>query len=335
VSSAGTVTGGIGKQEARPPRRVVLLSESSGLAALLEHLLDDAGRLRRFPSLRAALERDGLADADTVVLDLPREGADTAVAHARHHWKGNLVVLAERGHHPRDVPMQPAWTLLTRPFSAQDLAAALGLPGIDPAGLDGAEAAAGAAGPGGWPAAAAGGGVRGAARRATAWALAVGDRVATTRPVDRALRALAAFGDSWRARRRVRVVGFSLVALVAFTIAFAVAAKDRCGPGCDGFGTGFSPIPTVAPGAPGVPATTAPRRLPPSTTAPADGPGTGAFGGVSGRPATSTTARATTTSRRPDPTRPTSPPTLPPTTTPTTAPPVTPTPPTTAPPTTQ
>jgi hypothetical protein len=366
VSAAGTVTGGVGREEGRPPRRVVLLSESAGLASLLRHLLDGGDRLVRFRSLREAMDRDGLLDADAVVLDLPREGADTAVAHARHHWRGELVVLAERGQvGPDAAPREPAWTLLTRPFPAQALTAALGLPGVDPAALDeagtdpaaagprpgdqpGAPGAArtrpagwrgapGAAGRGGWAALAAGTGVRGTARRATAWALAMGDRVAAARPVDRALRGLVAFADSWRAQRRVRVIGFTLFALVAFTIAFALAARERCGPGCDGFGTDFSPIPRVTQAPPGIPATTAPRRLP-VVTAPTGTPGTGAFGGASsGRAATSTTRPATTTtSRRPDPggqPRPTSPPTRPPTT-PTTVPPVTTTPPTTAPPTT-
>jgi hypothetical protein len=364
VSAAGTVTGGVGREEARPPLRVVLLSESAGLATLLRHLLDGGDRLVHFGSLREALDRDGLQDADTVVLDLPREGADTAVAHVRHHWRGRLVVLAARGQDRPHAPLEPAWTLLTRPFSAQALAAALGLPGLDPASLEepgtetaapagagpgpggwrgapgpagprpgGWPGAAGAAGRGGWGALAAGTGARGATRRATAWVLAAGDRVAAARPVDRALRGLVAFGDSWRAQRRVRVVGISVFALVAFAVAFAVAAQDRCGPGCDGFGTDFSPIPTVTQSPPGVPATTAPRRLP-ATTAPAGIPGTGAFGGVSsGRLATRTTQRTTTTSRRPAQPRPTSPPTRPPTT-PTTAPPVTTAPPTTGPTTT-
>jgi hypothetical protein len=309
VSMAGTATTGVGK-EARPPRRVVLLSESAGLAALVEHLLDGGGRLQRFTSLRAALDGDGLADADAVVLDLPRDGDDTAVAHARHHWKGRLVVLADRGRPRPEAPASPAWTFLSRPFPAQALAAALDLPGPDLAG---------------------------AATEPPAWA--AGDRSGVRGLADRALRALAGLPETWRDQRRVRVIGFSLVAVVAFAVAFALAAQDRCGAGCGAFGTGFSPLPTAAPEAPGGgPATTAPRRLPPTTAAVGvRGPaGAGAFD-RGGRLATTSTSgrRATTTTRRPGAGGPgsTSPPTRPPTT-PTTAPPTTEPPPTTAPPTT-
>ena len=38
----------------------------------------------------------------------------------------------------------------------------------------------------------------------------------------------------------MRVAGFSVLALVAFTVAFALAAQGaHCGPGCDAFGTVF------------------------------------------------------------------------------------------------
>ncbi|HZA83950.1 MAG TPA: hypothetical protein VFC13_21175, partial [Actinomycetes bacterium] len=129
----GTATE-VGPGQASPPRRVVLLSEGGGLAVLLRHLLGGGGRLHRFASLAEALDHDGLLDADTVVLDLPGEGADTAVAHVRHHWKGALVVLADRGRPRPDAPLQPAWTFLTRPFSVKDLATALGLSVVDPPG---------------------------------------------------------------------------------------------------------------------------------------------------------------------------------------------------------
>ena len=39
------------------------------------------------------------------------------------------------------------------------------------------------------------------------------------------------------------MAGFSVFALVAFTVAFALAAQGRCGPGCDALGTAFSPGP--------------------------------------------------------------------------------------------
>jgi hypothetical protein len=357
VSMVGTATE-VGPGQAPPPRRVVLLSESGGLAVLLRHLLGGGDRLHRFASLGEALDHQGLLDADTVLLDLPGEAADTAVAHVRHHWKGPLVVLADRGRPRPDVPLQPAWTFLTRPFSVQDLAAALGLAAVAPTGpatdIDPAAETGPAAGTGpeagvgpaaevaaAWAAArqaairpVAGGAsaIKGAGRLAPTWVQAAADRVGAAGLVDRALGALADFAEAWRERRRVRVAGFSLLTLLAFATAFALAAQDRCGPACGAFGTGFEPLPTVAPGGPGEPggpATTAPRRAPASTAATAGGAsGTGAFAGASGgRLATTTTVpRATTTTRgsgggAPGPT---TPPTRPPTT-PTTEPPTTPT----------
>jgi hypothetical protein len=152
--------------------------------------------------------------------------------------------------------------------------------------------------------------------------------------IDRVQRALVALTQGWKARRRVRVAGFSAFALVAFTVAFAMASQGRCGPGCDAFGTVFSPAPTIAASQSTAPSTTGPKRLTTTTARAAAGsPGTGAFRGVSGsRLATTTTRQATTTTRRPATTRPatTRPATTKPTTPPTTTPP-----PTTAPPTTQ
>jgi hypothetical protein len=154
--------------------------------------------------------------------------------------------------------------------------------------------------------------------------------------VDRAQRALVALTQGWKARRRVRVAGFSAFALVAFTVAFAMASQGRCGPGCDAFGTVFAPAPTIAASQSTAPSTTGPKRS--TTTAAASAaPGTGAFRGISGgRLATTTTRQqATTTTRRPvATTRPatTRPATTKPTTPPTTAPTTTAAPPTTQPP---
>src|SRR5829696_1841054 len=110
------MTRGAGR-EVRPPRRVVLLSESAGLAALLKFLLGASGTLTRFATIREADDREGLQDADTVVLDLPREGADTTLAQVRHRY----------------VAPDSALRLLERPFSAVALGTALGLPGLDAA----------------------------------------------------------------------------------------------------------------------------------------------------------------------------------------------------------
>jgi hypothetical protein len=335
----------------RPPRRVVLLSESMGLAALVKYLLGASGTLTRFATLREADDRDGLDDADTVVLDLPREGADTVLAQVRHRYRGELVVLADRGCGRPEAMADLAWTwtLLERPFSAVDLGTALGLPGLDAATAPGPKAdrhppvELRTARP--LPAALGGqGDVKAAARRSPTWApFAAAAGTAQAGLVDRVSRLLAALTQGWQAKRRVRVAGFSAFALIAFTVAFALAAQGgRCGPGCDAFGTVFSPAPTVAPAQSSAPSTTGPKRAPTTTVAKAGPGGTGAFQGVAGgRAATTTTTerRATTTTRKPSPggSPTTRPPTTRPPTTPTTAPPTTaPTtaPPTTAPPTT-
>ena len=139
MTTAGTATRGA-RREVRPPRRVVLLSESMGLAALLKYLLGASGTLTRFTGVREAADRDGLADADTVVFDLPRDGADTTLAQVRHRYRGELIVLAERGDGRPEAAPDPAWTLLERPFSAVDLAQRLGLPGLDAATAPGPKA---------------------------------------------------------------------------------------------------------------------------------------------------------------------------------------------------
>jgi hypothetical protein len=343
------------RREPRPPRRVVLLSESAGLAALLKYLLGASGTLTRFATIHEAGDRDGLDNADTVVLDLPREGADTILAQVRHRYRGELIVLADRGHGRPDSAPDPAWMLLERPFSAVALGTALGLPGLDAATAPGPKAeksdryppveirtarpipaALGGPAVGESPA-----DIKAAARRSPAWApfaAAAGDAKAGL--VKRVSRVVVALTQGWQAKRRVRVAGFSAFALVAFTVAFALAAQGgRCGPGCDAFGTVFTPKPTVVPASSNAPSTTGPKR-PTTTGARAAIPAaTGSFEGVSsgGRLATTTTARATTTTRRPSPggspttrpptTRPATTQTTAPTTTPTTQPPTTPPPP--------
>ena len=321
MTTAGTVTRGA-RREARPPRRVVLLSESAGLAALLKYLLGASGTLTRFATLREAGDRDGLDNADTVVLDLPREGADTTLAQVRHRYRGELVVLADPGHGRPEAAPDPAWTLLQRPFSAVDLGTALGLPGLDAATAPGPKAdpkpeskadryppveirtarplpaALGGPAENKGPA-----DIKAAAKRSPSWApFAAAASGAQAGLVDRVSRIALTLTEGWQAKRRVRVAGFSLFALVAFTVAFALAAQGgRCGPGCDALGTVFSPGPTVAPASSNAPSTTGPKRSTTTRKPPGAAPTT-----------------------RPPTTRPTTTPTTAPTTTPTTAPPTTP-----------
>ena len=363
-----------------PRRRVLLLAESAGLAAVLHHLLDPGDRLSRLGTLRELAETRALENADVVILDVPADDRPGAVRQVRRRYLGPLVVLVAKGDDTRGLQLDDRATLLTRPFSAETLGTALGHPGglrptrraeVRPAARSAEPAAAqppsagtrlsppaaAAVGPGaalagasattpGTPSAPAApaaappadaakvlADVKAAARQAPVRA------VPATPPgrldlVDRVQRALVALTQGWKARRRVRVAGFSAFALVAFTVAFAMASQGRCGPGCDAFGTAFSPAPTIAASQSTTPSTTGTQRSTSTTAARAAGsPGTGAFRGISGgRLATTTTERATTTTRRPvATTRPAT--TRPPATTKPTTPPTT-APPTTAPPTT-
>jgi hypothetical protein len=128
VSTAGTVPRGDSRPgEARPPRRVVLLSESAGLAAVLTRLLDRRDQLTRIGWSREVAEQGEFGDADLVVLDVPRAGRIAAVNQLRRRYRGPVVVFIERGDNARRLPPDQARTLLARPFSTDELKAALGL----------------------------------------------------------------------------------------------------------------------------------------------------------------------------------------------------------------
>jgi hypothetical protein len=377
VSTGDTGTRGSGPGDF-PRRRVLLLAESAGLAAVLHHLLDPADRLSRLGTLRELAETRALENADVVILDVAAEDRAGAVEQVRRRYLGPLVVLVAKGDDTGGLHLDDAATLLTRPFSADALAVALGPLGhpgrfrparrasvrlspedaaqlAPPAAVGPGAALAGApatipaapvaatapATPATAPPADAAkvlADVKAAARQAPVRAVPAAPP-GRLDLVDRAQRALVALTQGWKARRRVRVAGFSAFALVAFTVAFALASQGRCGPGCDAFGTVFAPAPTIAASQSTAPSTTGPKRS--TTTAASSGaaaPGTGVFRGISGgRLATTTTRQATTTTRRPvATTRPatTRSATTKPTTPPTTAPTTTAAPPTTAPPTT-
>jgi hypothetical protein len=137
---------------------------------------------------------------------------------------------------------------------------------------------------------------------------------------------LVALVEGWQTRRQVRVAGFAALAVVAFAVAFALAAHGRCGPGCDPLGTGLAP--TIASVGSRAPSSSGPRHPASTTIIRAGTPRTGAFLGTSGRRRASTTSgrsAATSTTRRPATTRPatTRPATTPSTVPPTTAPPPT------------
>jgi hypothetical protein len=296
-------------------RRVVLLAESAGLVGVLGHLLGPADRLSRVGSLRELAGGRSLDTADVVVLDLPDEGRAAAVRQVRRHYRGRLVVLAGEGARRAGPLADDACTLLARPFSVDDLAAALSVPGRTLAAAAAAQ----------WSPAG------GAARALPAAPGAAPGRL--DRLADRAVALLIALIEGWQTRRQVRVAGFAALAAVAFAVAFALAAHGRCGPGCDPLGSGLSPAPTIASVGSRAPSSTGPRYPASTTIIRAGTPGTGAFLGTSGRRRATTSSErsaATSTTRKPATTQPA---TTRPATTQSTAPTTT-FPPTTQPPTT-
>jgi hypothetical protein len=324
-------------------RRVLLLAESAGLAAVLHHLLDPADRLSRIGSLRELTETRALESADVVVLDVPAGDRAGAVGQIRRRYLGPLVVLIARGEDTGWLHVDDAATLLVRPFSAEELAAALAASGRPvPAPRATSQSASTARSTSSTATGAAPADPdfdpKAAARQASVRQTLA---VATGRGglLERGRRLLISIAHGWRVRRRIRVAGISTAALVAFAVAFALAAQGPCGPGCDALGMGFSPAPTITASRSHAPSTTGPKRS--AATAGTESPGTGAFrGNAVGRPASTTTAGrlATTTTFKPSAgggpstiTPSTRPPTTQPPTT-TTQPPATPT--TTAPPTT-
>jgi hypothetical protein len=334
VSSTGTATPAR-PGEARPPERVLLLSESAGLAAILGGLLDGHDRLTRVGSLREAADGGRLAGADAVVLDTPADGRATALEHLRRQYRGPLVVLVERGAEGGKLPPDQARTLLLRPFAADDLGAALGLPATvrqrheppqppgtareaTPAVAPPVPAAGSAAPPPGGATAPPGTVVtfdlvaaRQALQRQGGWpAVAVPGGSPWQRARHRVELLPEDLVHAWRARRWVRVAGFWVVCVAAFLVAFVLAAQD------DSLGSvEVTPLPTVEV-EPAAPPTTA-ARLPVTTAGQAGAPGGGDSGGASEgifEPTTSAARATTSTGQRASGGATTRPPTTRPTT---------------------
>jgi hypothetical protein len=121
VSVAGVATETGWEQVGRRPQRVLLLSQSSSLAAVLGHLLHDGDGIGHFGSLGELAEERGLATAGAVVVDVPRDGRAAALAEIRRRYQGPLIVLAAGDGEGDDLPPDGSSTLLVRPFSADDL----------------------------------------------------------------------------------------------------------------------------------------------------------------------------------------------------------------------
>jgi hypothetical protein len=193
-------------------QRVTLLCRGVRLGVdLLAVLIEE--RAVNVISAPVELARGG-PPADVVVVDVPAEDRRAVCEEVRHYYRGPLVVLLYPGDNGHDLPRDRRRTLLTRPFSMRELAAALSAsggpapPASDPAGRLRLVPPHGAQDPGTDPA---------------------GDKGRTTvvRAVPRLVRSL---GE----RRLVRVSAILGAAALAFIVAFGLANQgDRCPPRCN------------------------------------------------------------------------------------------------------
>ena len=238
--------------------------------------------------------------ADVVIVDVPAQDRRAVCEQVRHHYRGPLIVLLHPGDNSHDLPPDRSRTLLTRPFSLRELAAAVTAvtasapvpPASDPAGRPGLLLPHGTQD-----------------RRANPdWEKGRGTAaLAVPRPV-----------RSWRERRLVRVSAILVPAALAFIGAFGLTDQsDPCPPRCDEL-TGADDL-TSTSGTTVRPVGVGPETIDsgvgaagPTTTDPSVGPtavgGSRTGASTSGAPRISTTtswpSRVPSPTSPPDPTRP-------------------------------
>jgi hypothetical protein len=179
------------------PQRVTLLYRGVRPGVELALLGED----RAVNAVQTPLELSrGGPPADVVIVDVPAEDRRAVCEQVRHHYRGPLIVLLHPGDDRHDLPPDRSRTLLTRPFSLRELAAAVtasapARPASDPAGRPGLFLPSGPQ--------------DGGANR---------DREK----------------GGWRERRLVRVSAILVPAALAFIGAFGLTDQsDRCPPRCD------------------------------------------------------------------------------------------------------
>ena len=193
------------------PQRVTLMYRGVRPGVELLALL---GEDRAINVIKAPLElsRDG-PPADVVIVDVPAEDRRAVCEQVRHHYRGPLIVILHPADNSHDLPPDRNRTLLTRPFSVRELAAAVAAsapapPASDPAGRPGLLLH------------------RGAQDRSADQDWEKGHN-AVAQAAPRLVR-------SWRKRRLVRVSAILVPAALAFIGAFGLADQsDRCPPRCD------------------------------------------------------------------------------------------------------
>ena len=277
------------------PQRVTLLYR--GVRPSVEPLAL-LGEDRAVNAIQTPLELSrGGPPPDVVIVDVPAEDRRAVCEQVRHHYRGPLIVLLHPGDDRHDLPSDRGRTLLTRPFSLWELAAAMtasapARPASDPAGRPRLLLPSGTQD-----------------RRANPdWEEERGTAApAVPRPV-----------RSWRERRLVRVSAILVPAALAFIGAFGLTDQsDPCPPRCDEL-TGADDL-TTSSRATVRPVGVGPETIDsgvgaagPTTTDPSVGPtavgGSRTGASTSGAPRISTTtswpSRVPSPTSPPDPTRP-------------------------------
>jgi hypothetical protein len=193
------------------PQHVTLLYQGVRPGVELLALL---GEDRAVNVVKAPLELSrGEPPADVVIVDVPADDRRAVCEQVRHHYRGPLIVVLHPADNSHDLPPDHSRALLTRPFSARELVAAVAAsapapPASDPTGHLGLPLPHG-----------------GQDRRVNPdWDKG---RSAVAQAVPR-------LGRSWRERRLVRVLAILVPAALAFVGAFGLADQtDRCPPRCD------------------------------------------------------------------------------------------------------
>ena len=300
-------------------RRVVLLSRDNGLASIVGLALANGDRVAHIRSTSELTDWSEETVA-AVVLDTRPQLHRQGYKQVRDRYRGPLVMLLDRDERNPSLPPDGARRYLHRPFSAADVAAALGTP---PPKLGTLETAV-----------------------IDAWSRHAGPDAAKG-PAGLSYR--VSWGRS--ARRRLRAWAWTVAATIGVLLVFSVSGQSPCGPSCTrlsavaGASESLTPLisgpPSRGGGASGGGGRTGQSTTPPSQPGPGGVPLVSGIGGLI-RSINPVTAADPTPPAAPKPVpgvpSPTPPPTTappPPTTAPpTTAPPTT-EPPTTAPPTTE
>jgi hypothetical protein len=193
------------------PQRVTLLYR--GVQPGVE-LLTLLGEDRAVNVIEAPLELAGSGPpADVVIVDVPTEDRRAVCEQVRHHYGGPLIVLLHPADNSHDLPPDRSRTLLTRPFSLQELVVAVAASAPAPPASDAA------------------------GRLGLLLPHGTQDRTASPdwdKGRSTVTQAVSRMGRGWRERRLVRVLAILVPAALAFVGAFGLADQsDRCPPRCD------------------------------------------------------------------------------------------------------